>query len=419
MHRANSTGPLPALAAVGASGIQSSGFAKSFKEGIPDWSDHTVVAAACDVLKQSGGYPTDADRRALYKEWLTIYASERWHDSFDELMLLCIAFTPSPTSPTEPLFKDCFKAAADGSWDPVLDTVRVSQVFARRRQDLSELHASSVFYHFTAFLSDLLSSERSHDLNEAGMLIGFCSLLLCAASLHGPVGAVNVFSKWSMPAPSSIFRTSYIGRIMYPRPAFLTGLLRNAASDRRVLVPYAVVLPVAQFLLLKKQRADTLQRDLAFLDSSFLSHTRYGGLEIPNLLNQFSDATGLSMGSLNALMGGNDCNVTKGRVENYLRSARPGDVVQHSMPWCRVICPELFWELTLEHNIGYVLSIMCFLLLERPKTLERLRTMPAFAEITQAEFTRARLWAQNFEALLGKGLFRPENDGCPAGTSGS
>lgn len=86
---------------------------KFFVENIRNWSDD--VAAACDVLKYSGGYPTDETRRVLYLEWLAIYATERWNDSFDELTLQGVAFTPSPTFPTRPLFGEVFKLAAGDS----------------------------------------------------------------------------------------------------------------------------------------------------------------------------------------------------------------------------------------------------------------------------------------------------------------
>lgn len=388
-----------------------------FVERVHSWSDSTVLTAACDVLKQSGGYPTEANRRALYKEWLAIYASQEWEDSFDELVFLCIAFTPSPTSPTEPLFGDCFKMAADGSWDPVLDTAPLSQVFNRRRLDDEELPKSSSYHQLPVYLFDLLSREGSEALNEAGMLIGFCSLLLCAACVEDAEGAGELFATWTMPGPSSIFRTSFVGRVPCPKPPFLLGLRRKTLSPRRVLIPYAVVLPVAQFVLLKKAGADAPMRDLAFLGSAFLRHTKFIGLETVDMLRRFANMSGRRMRSLNALMGGKECEETRGRVENYLRrSVGPVDVY-HSMPWCRVICCHLFPKLEVKFNVAYNLRILSFLEDDRQSSIEYLHSIPAFAEITLADVARARLWANNFRVLLSKGLFRSGDDSGPAETS--
>lgn len=419
MEGESSAGPLQPSAATGPPGMRSFGVLEFLTDSLHDWSDGTVLAAACDVLKSSGGYPADNDRRALYKQWLHIYASEEWNDSFDELTLMCLAFTPSPTSPTEPLFGDCFKLAADGSWDPVLNTVHVGEVFTRRRLDENDVHESPLFYHFTGFLAKLLLNEESDALNEAGMLIGFCCLLICAASVQNLEGAQAVFTKWSMPAPSSIFRTSLSGRIPCPRTEFLVGLLEKTASRRCVLLPYAVVLPVAQYVLLKKAGGDAPEGDLAFLEAAFLGQTRYAGLETLDVLRQLADDTGLGMGSLNTLLGGNECKLTRQRVEKYLRtSTGPGEVVQHSMPWCRMICPLLFWDLEVRHNIAYTLRILCFLLPEPSSSLENLRELTDFEGITQDEVARAHQWANNFAVLLSRGLFRPEKDRGTDGTSG-
>ncbi|XP_077529277.1 uncharacterized protein LOC144141607 [Haemaphysalis longicornis] len=419
MPRASCAGPLRHSS--GASGTRSSSLPRFFVESVRDWSDDAVVAAACDVLKYSGGYPTDANRRALYLEWLAVYASDEWNDSFDELMLLCIAFTPSPTSPTKPLFAECFKLAATAdSWDPVLDTVRVTQVFNRRRRDadelLEELPEPCLSDRLSAFLAVLLSAEDSEALNEAGLLIGFCSLLLCAACTQNAAGAEAVFNKRSVAAPSSLFRTSFVGRVPRPSKEFLEGIRRKTASYRRLLIPYAVALPVALHVLLKKAEADAPKRDLAFLNSTFLTHTKFSGLEALDILFQFSTQTGLCVRRLNTLMSGDECAVTRGRVENYFRkSHEPGGVVQYSMPWCRLICFELFEELEVKHNIPYTLRIMSFLEQDRHSSLESIRrTVPDFAEITQADLARARQWASNFRVLLGRGLFRPGDCGGPA-----
>lgn len=231
-------------------------------------------------------------RRALYLEWLPIYCSERWNDSFDELMLQCTAFTPSPTSPTQPLFGEVFKLAAADYWDPVLDAVRVTEVFNRRRLDEDELPAPSQCRPLCSFLAGLLSTEDSEALNKAGLLIGFCSLLMCAVGTQNAVGAEAVFNKRSLAAPSSIFRTAFVGRVPKPNKTFLEGIERKTSSLRRRLIPYAVALPVAQYVLLRKPGVDAPPKDLAFLNNAFLTHTKFSGLETMDLLFQFSSQTG-------------------------------------------------------------------------------------------------------------------------------
>lgn len=153
----------------------------------------------------------------------------------------------TPTSPTEPLLEQCFKLAAGDTWDPVLDTATLRKVPSKRVTDEDELlPALSQSGHLAAFLHDLLSTEDREAINEAGVLIGLCSLLMCAACMRKAEGAQAVFTRESMPAPSSFFRTSFVGRVPCPKPAFLVGLGKKTVSHRRVLMPYAVVLPVAQ-----------------------------------------------------------------------------------------------------------------------------------------------------------------------------
>ncbi|XP_077529275.1 uncharacterized protein LOC144141605 [Haemaphysalis longicornis] len=413
MRRARGTGPSRSSAAEGALGTPSADVPTCFLRSMHDWSDDAALAAACDVLQQSGGYPTEASRRALYKQWLATYASEEWDGSFDELMLLCIAYTPSPTSPTEPLFKDCFNMAVNGSWEPVLRTVPVRKVFSRHRLYEDELPASWPSNPFCDFLYDLLTDEGKEALNEAGLLISFCSLLMCAACVED---AHAVFVEESIAAPRSIFPTGFVGRVPCPSPVFLRGLKKKTTSRQRLLLPYAVALPVAQYVLLKKAGEDAPQRDLAFMDSAFLAHTRFIGLKTVDVLRRFAGRTGRSMRILNTLVGGKECEETRTRVENYLRkSAGPGDVVHISLPWCRVVCCDLFQKLEIKHNVAYNLRILCFLKHELQIFLEYLHTIPAFAEVTQADLCRARLWANNFRVLLSKGMFCTE-DGAAADT---
>lgn len=375
------------------------------------WTDDMATSAGCDVLRQIGGYPSDSSRRALYKLWFGIYASQQWDDSFDALMLQCIAFTPSPTSPTQPLFGECFARVAGETWDPVLDARLVSQLLVRRRHSDEQLPEPSSRHRLVVYLGDLLygeGCEAVEALNEAGMILGFCSLVLCVAGSQNALFARSLFKDLSRTALTTLFPTSFDGPMPHPETTFLTSLRKKIMSPRGIAVGFAVVLPVAQYVFLKNAGAAAPIKDLAFLNRAFMDHTKYCSLGTIDLLQRFAVKTGCSMEKLNDLLSSDDCKLTRERVKDYLRKSAVSGSRHHSMPWCRLIGSQFFQELDVMYNVPYILRILCFLHFERLTSLTRLRAMTYYCEVTQQDFDMARQWARNFRLLLNKGLFRPE-----------
>lgn len=376
-----------------------------------EWTDEMATTAGCDVIRQLGGYPSDSERRALYKHWFGIYASQQWSDAFDGLMLQCMAFTPSPTAPTQPLFRDCFTRVATETWDPVLDACFVRQLVARLRYDDGERPETSSRHRLVVYLGDLLygeGCESEEALNEAGMIIGFCCFVFCVAGSQNSLFARTLFKDLSRTALNTLFPTSFDGPMPHPDNGFLASLRKKILSPRGIAIGFAVVLPVAQYVFLKNAGSAAPAKDLAFLNRAFMDHTKYCSLGTIDLLQRFAAKTRCSMQKLNDLLGSDECKQTRERVKDYLRKSSVSSSGPYSMPWCRLIGSQFSQELDVMYNIPYVLRILCFLHFERLTSLTRLRAMTYHCEVNQQDFDQARQWARNFRLLLDKGLFRTE-----------
>ncbi|KAH6928137.1 hypothetical protein HPB50_012128 [Hyalomma asiaticum] len=128
-----------------------------------DWSDILAMEGAREVLR-GVRYPNDATRRSLYASWMKVFASNVWDKSFDQLMLKCVAATPSPTAPWKPLFfsiyriRDVMDLPIPDMPTPVLNGAKMPKLFARKLDDVEPLPSSPGF---VDYLADLIRNSRS------------------------------------------------------------------------------------------------------------------------------------------------------------------------------------------------------------------------------------------------------------------
>lgn len=228
-------------------------FAVAFLRGLPesafhryDWSDVIAVTAARQVLGNAK-YPDDKSRRSLYAAWLKEYASTTCSESFDKLMLDCIAATPSVSNPGTPLFADIFNvdgpkyAAPPG--EPVLNPDALPRLFVHRLEDIEPLPSSPAI---VGHLAGLIRNSSRQALDEAGMIIGFTSLALCLV-VAKPLTDVQEFFRTRMKtALTASVPTSFDGHISGPCSVFLK--LLHYHSDVGVVKPYIVPLILGQYV---------------------------------------------------------------------------------------------------------------------------------------------------------------------------
>ncbi|KAK8787136.1 hypothetical protein V5799_023088 [Amblyomma americanum] len=371
-----------------------------------DWTDDIAVALGSDVLRRCIGYPAERVRLRLYKTWLANFAAQEWPDTFDRDLLESIVATPSPSDPTKPLFGDLFRQAAvrprpEGTY---LDTSALSPLFKRPAVLDADFKTAKGL---VAYLDGLLSVGDREALHEAGLIIGFLSLLLSSVSAVSVNRLIGIFRDLEKFGLAAVLPTSFSGEFPCPTSANLENLRDKCGWGQSALRPYIPALAVAQYTLFMRAIDEAPKEDVLFLGQSFMVHTKYSGLDCVDLLEMFAKRTRFPMDYLNLLLGGNASAWTRKLMEFYLSNvASPGNT-QKSAPWCRVVDPTFFRGLEVGDGRSYALKIMCFLARSQRGLLYRKWSRLANETMSESEVEDARVWADNIRALLAKGKLRP------------
>ncbi|KAK8782166.1 hypothetical protein V5799_016494 [Amblyomma americanum] len=218
---------------------------------LADWSDLMAVRAAREVL-MGIKYPNDETRRSLYASWLRVLASNQWHNSFDGLMLECLAATPSPTTPEQPLFANIYSVRhpADGPIPdilaPVLNLGQLPDLFTHEREPVEPLPTSAGFVDYLADLICKGGTSRAA-LDEAGLIIGFCSLALAVATSKPPEEVRAFFRHQLKRELVAAVPTSFNGDMFIPEERFLCNLSFKSLTDSGVVKPFFVLLVLGQY----------------------------------------------------------------------------------------------------------------------------------------------------------------------------
>ncbi|XP_065310721.2 uncharacterized protein [Dermacentor albipictus] len=367
-----------------------------------DWSDVMAKKGAREVLR-GVRYPDDSTRRSLYASWLRIFASGVWHDSFDHLMLECVAATPSPTTPRTPLFADIFKVRdpVDRSppLGPVLNLPDIPTLFGRKPEEVEPLPDSPGLI---TFLADLIRKSRNsrEALDEAGMIIGFYSLALAVVVAKSVRDVDEFFWRRMKRALAVAVPTSFDGDAYCPNGRFLTPLALK--GDRGVVKPYIVLLVLGQYAYHANSDADS-SADQRCLEEGFLTQAKFGHLEVVKLLYDVQDKTGLSAASLNRILckgRGNNDPISNSclRVACFLKGAQ--EPTQRTRPWSRASNYYYFADLDLDDNMEYAMRLTA--ILAPDPNDQRWQDFPDAARPSMKD---ARLWAKGFSRALRKGKF--------------
>ncbi|XP_077494038.1 uncharacterized protein LOC144104743 [Amblyomma americanum] len=369
-----------------------------------DWSDLVLIRAAREVL-MGAQYPDDATRRLLYASWLRAFADSGWLLGFDQLMLNCVAATPSLTNPGKPLFADLFRVDCPvGRCQPrglkVLNAAKLPAMFACKVKNVEPLPENSAFFRFMADLIRKGSTNREA-LDEAGMIIGFCSLALAIVAAKPAKNVQHFFETQMRSALTVAVPTTFDGDIPWPGGRFMPELTRSAHSAHGVIKPYIVLLAVGQYIYHVKEMEAARSADVNFLMEAFLKPAKFGHLEIVELFSDVRDQTGLDTTQLCQILA-EDSSVSESskRVSEFFACA--GRSSHLSLPWCRAASSCFCPELALNKNIDYALRLMAFL---APDPGDRVWKKQEFAAAGESRIREARLWAREFKRALRKGKY--------------
>lgn len=372
-----------------------------------DWSDVVAMKGAREVL--SGvRYPEDSTRQSLYASWLRVIASTTWQESFDLLMLECVAATPSPTAPWKPLFASIYRVCDlmnlpfPGVIEPVLNLDKIPKLFVHKLEDVEPLPSSPGF---VDFLADLIRKSRSSGaaLNEAGLIISFYSLALAVVAAK-PVREVLDFFRTRMKrALAAAVPTSFDGDVFCPSARFLTKLARKTHSGEGKVKPYIVLLVLAQYAYYVNEVEASPSADLRFLEEGYLMRAKFGLLDIIQLLHVVQEKTTLSAELLNGILQdgrSQEVDLSCQRVRQFLADA--DEPMQQTKPWCRTTNSCFFTHLDLCDHVDYAMRLTAFV---APDPNDLLWERPEFADVPAARIKDARLWARNFKRALRKGKY--------------
>ncbi|XP_077494936.1 uncharacterized protein LOC144105707 [Amblyomma americanum] len=368
-----------------------------------DWSDAVLIRAAQEVL-MGVQYPDDAKRRSLYASWLRAFANSGWQRGFDKLMLNCVAATPSPTNPGKPLFADLFRVGCPvGRWQRrglLLNAARLPAMFACKAKNVEPLPENSAFFRFMADLVRKGGTNREA-LDEAGMIIGFCSLALAVVAAKPAKNVQQFFETQMKSALAAAVPTTFDGDIPWPGGRFMLELTRSAHSAHGVIKPYIVLLAVGQYIYHVKAMDAARSADMNFLMEAFLKPAKFGHLEVVELFSDVRDQTGLDTTQLCQILA-EDSSVSESskRVSEFFACA--GRSSHLSLPWCRAASSCFCPELALDKNIDYALRLMAFL---APDPGDRVWKKREFAAAGESRIREARLWAREFKRALRKGKY--------------
>ncbi|KAL3183713.1 hypothetical protein MRX96_033796 [Rhipicephalus microplus] len=366
-----------------------------------DWSDVLAMKGARELL-QSVKYPDDDTRRSLYASWLHAFASDLWQESFDHLMLECVVATPSPSNPEKPLYADIFKAhdpidrpfADVGT--PVLNPEMRPPLFSSSRRVVEPLPSLPGF---AKFVADLLRKSRDSRaaLNEAGLIIGFCSLALSTV-VAKPADLREFLQTRVKSGLSATVPTSFEGDVHCPSESFLVQLIRRAHLMNSKVKPYIVLLVLGQYCFHVYAKDAAPSADMKFLEQGFLEQAKFGQLAVVELLYQAQTETGIPAAVLNRMLRGECCQnipeviISCVRVEVFLKGQ--GEPMQLTRPWCRAANRQFFTYLSLDMNLSYALRLAA---LVAPEPDHKLWKRPEFAGVPGCVKEEVQRWAANFK----------------------
>ncbi|KAK8789031.1 hypothetical protein V5799_021193 [Amblyomma americanum] len=348
-------------------------------------------------------YPDAETRRALYASWLRVLASNQWHDSFDGLMLECLAATPSPTTPEQPLFSNMYSVRhpSDGPIPdilaPVLNLGQLPDLFTHEREPVEPLPTSAGF---VDYLADLIckGGTSREALDEAGLIIGFCSLALAVAASKPPEEVRAFFRHRLKTALVAAVPTSFNVDMFIPEERFLRKLAFKSLTDSGVIKPYIVLLVLGQYAYhLNAEAAPSA--DIKFLEEGFLNETKYGRLEVVQLQYAVQEQSGLDAKELNRLIRSHGA--LRSVIESssvfaaFLENAE--DPMQKTRPWCLVANPRVCLDLDLSYHMDYAIRLNALL---APDPNHRFWHRPEFVGIREARIKESLDWARVFRRYM-------------------
>ncbi|KAH7940198.1 uncharacterized protein LOC119401388 [Rhipicephalus sanguineus] len=366
-----------------------------------DWSDVLAMKGAREVL-EGVKYPDDATRRSLYASWLRVLASDVWQDSFDHLMLECVAATPSPSNPEKPLYADIFKAhdPIDRHFPdvvtPVLNPEKRPRLFSGKRRAVEPLPSLPGFVDFVA---DLLrkSQDSRAALDEAGLIIGFCSLAL-ATVVAKPADLREFLQTRLKSALAAAVPTSFEGDVHCPSERFLSQLTQKAHFITSQVKPFIVLLVLGQYCFHAGAKDAAPSADMKFLEQGFLEPAKFGQLAIVELLYKAEEETGIPAAVLNRKLCAEyfprspEVTITSQRVEAFLKGGE--EPKQRTRPWCRAANRHFFMYLNLDMNLPYAIRLTAMVASDPDHQLWQ---RPEYARVPAYEKDRVQRWATNFK----------------------
>lgn len=275
---------------------------------------------------------------------------------------------------------------------------------------------------FLIYLSKLLETSRENReaLDEAGMIIGFCSLLLSLVSFKTRTQVESYFRDrvggiLSTVVPSASFR----GVIPVPNRRFLE-VLHEQLTRGSQLQTQISVLAVCQYLYFKEAGDGKFpELDMRFLREGYLNHTIGTGLGTLSLLRALQEKTKLNPAAILRFLNSDVTRESCERVEEFLKHqaslsgkkstgrtfGKPPAKQQHTWPWCRVVDQKQFSNLMTRANAFYAVRVVCCL---DPPPEDRMWKSVEFVpeEVKKHE----REWGDMFRRHLKDGSIRKASD---------
>ncbi|KAL1438526.1 hypothetical protein MTO96_048131 [Rhipicephalus appendiculatus] len=278
---------------------------------------------------------------------------------------------------------------------------------------------------FLIYLSKLLetSKDNREALDEAGMIIGFCSLLLSLVSFKTRTQVESYFRDrvggvLSTVVPSASFR----GVVPVPNRRFLE-VLHEQLTRGSQLQTQISVLAVCQYLYFKEAGDGKFpELDMRFLREGYLNHTIGTGLGTVSLLRALQEKTKLNPAAILRFLNSDVTRESCERVEEFLKHQKSlaakknagktfGKLTaqqqhqQHTWPWCRVVDQRQFSNLMTRANAFYAVRVVCCL---NPPPEDRMWKCVEFVpeEVKKHE----REWGDMFRRHLKDGSIRKASD---------
>lgn len=271
---------------------------------------------------------------------------------------------------------------------------------------------------FLIYLSKLLETSRDNReaLDEAGMIIGFCSLLLALVSFKTRTQVESYFRDRVAGVLASVVPSaSFRGVIPVPNRRFLESLHEQLTRGSQLQTQISVLV-VCQYVHFREAGDRKFaQLDMKFLKEGYLNHTIGTGLGTLSLLRALQEKTKLNPAALLRFLNSDVTRESCERVEEFLKyqtslagkkTGRTGKLsAQHSWPWCRVVDPRQYSTLMTRANAFYAVRVVSCL---DPPPEDRMWKSVEFVpeEVKRHE----REWADMFRRHLKDGSIKKASD---------